>query len=777
MERESAPDAASIVHPRRPRRRRLLAGIVAAVVTATALAVPLVPEPASAAGTPEFTDSFNDARDADPTYGLNDSISTRQSGPGKGVTYTRVHGNWSTPAATPPSYASQVNHSDFAGKLSFWAQHSAVRLDAPAMTDAADSYTVTAKVNPNANALGADADWVSLMLAKTGGSTGYVTATTVDAGLTVSRNGKVMLYQRGTALWSSELLATRSATGFDVTITVSNASTTSPSLAVAVNGATRTATLTGALVQPYVLLGAYLSNGSATTTAEVSTVDDLTVSRVAQFADNFDGANVYASDYGLNQNLGAREPGLAMPLTYSRVPGHWSNTATPPATYSQVNNPSFPNQLSFWVAPSAVKLDMPVSADSAGAFEIRATVKPDPGSFGGATDWVSIMLSSSSTGRGYVTDAQNQFSMTVARDGTVALYRGGVLVGSTFSAPIRPSGFAVTIRATDAGATPDLEVNVNGATRTTSLTAALKKPYLYLGAYISNGSATQLREVSAIDDLTISRVDPFPTLKYFGTYGTRNDDFAGNHVPDMKGIANLHWINVSPTLDASPLSYDTAEFAACPPKGCILYVGSEFFTPQTAQQQPNLNRWNGFVQMLQPYKDKIAAYYLEDEAYLKGVTYQQLDWSAKAVQASIDSGDIPDLPIMFTMTYIDIANSVAVPPDVDWYGMDAYNMTETELEWSANRLEQMASDQNDKIYLFPPNVPDTWNTWTTEAQILDRQFEYLRVANRHPRVIALLNFGLWVNTGAAGSSPRPQTYVPRVFALQERVGAAIMSRP
>lgn len=780
MEHAPSPIDASIRRHRRRSRARALAPVVAAAIIASGLSVPLATaQPAAAAVAPEFTDSFDGARDADPTYGLNDSLSTRQSGPGKGVTYTRVHGSFTTPAATPPSYASQVNHPDFPGMLSFWAQTSAVRLDAPAMTDAADSYTVTARVDPDAKARGGNPDdWVSLMLAKSSATTGYVTASTVDAGLTVSRNGKVMLYQRGTALWASELMAARAATGFDVTLTVTGASTSTPSLAVTVNGATRTSALSGALRQPSVLVGAYLSNGSATTTAEVSTVDRLTVSRVAHYVDSFDGADVYAADYGLNQNLKARQNALSIAASYTRVPGHWSNTATPPANRSQVNNPSFPNQLSFWVAPTAVKLNAPVVADSAGAFEVRATVRPDPGAFGAAADWVSIMLSSSKDARGYVTDAQNQFSMTVSRDGTVALYRGGVAAGSTFTAPTAPGGFAVSVRATDAGATPDLVITVNGVSRTLALSSALKKPYLYLGAYISNGSETQLREVSTVDDLTISRVDQFPHLSYFGTYGTRNDDFAGNHVPDMAGISNLHWINVSPTLNASPLTYDTDVFASCPPKSCIVYVGSEFFKPQTpAQAHPDLSRWNGYVQMLQPYKDKIAAYYLQDEAYMYGVTYQQLDWSAKAVQASIDAGTIPDRPIMFTMTYTDIANSVAVPPEVDWYGMDAYNMTETELEWSANRLEQMASDPNDRIYLFPPNVPDSWNTWTTEAQILDRQHEYLRVANRHPRVVALLNFGLWVNTGAAGSSPRPQTYVPRVFDLQERVGAAIMSRP
>jgi hypothetical protein len=68
--------------------------------------------------------------------------------------------------------------------------------------------------------------------------------------------------------------------------------------------------------------------------------------------------------------------------------------------------------------------------------------------------------------------------------------------------------------------------------------------------------------------------------------------------------------------------------------------------------------------------------------------------------------------------------------------------------------------------MFPPNVPDTWNGFTTEDHLLAKQREYLQVANRHPKMIALLNFGLWV-------MGQDQADVPRMFATQERYGSAI----
>lgn len=751
------------------RRPALVAVLVIAMLRL--ITVPAV----GAAGSPELVDSFDGARDASPTYGLNDALGTRQTGAGRGVTWTRVHGDWTTPVVTPPSNYSQVGNSSYPGKLSFWVGNSAVRLDAPVRTDAADSYVVSATVDPNTNAAGPDADWVSLMLSGTSRSTGYVTASDVALGLTVRRNGEVTLYRNGAAL--TGLVAARQTGGFAVSITVTAASSSSPGVSVTVNGATKTSTLAGVLPQAYLYLGAYLTSGSSSPPyGEVSTVDDLRVSTVAHYVDSFDGAADVDPGYGLNDNLAGRQA----PQTnagYTRVSGNWSSTTPPPANYSQVNNPGYAGKLSFWVAPSAIRTNVPATPDGNDAIEVRATVDPDPGQYGAAGDWVSLMLSQSASSTGYVTNAANQFGMTVGHNGVVAFFKNGTPYGPTMTAARRTGGFAVTVRITAASsADPSVAVTVNGTQTSFALGTAVGKSYVYLGAYISNGSATApYKEVSTVDGLSISRVSPFPFLKYYGTYGTRNDDAAGNHVPDMAGIANLHWINVAPTSNTPPITYRTSVFDSCPPHSCVVYVGSEFFSPETQAPEPNLDRWNRFVTMLQPYQDKIFGYYLKDEPYIYGVTPAQLDWHAQAVKNSITTGSIPAGPILLTFTLADITNWAHVPAQVDWLGMDAYSMDAAQIEASAVRLDEMTLDSADRTYMFPPNVPDTWNGFTTEQQVISKQYEYLATANRHPKLTALLNFGLWVNTGAGGSHVQNQDNVPNLFALQERVGNAVMN--
>lgn len=763
--------------------RKILATVLAAALAGGVLSLTPAFVPAAIAAEPSgLIDTFDGARNADPTYGLNDSVTTRQSGTGRGATYTRVNGD-SKGSSTPPhpSY-SQVNNSGFPGKLSFWIANSAVQLDSPVLPDAADSYTVSAVLDPNANSLGDDADWSSMMLSASNNSSGYVSDSSVNLGLTVRKNGNVALFSAGAVIWDSGAAkATRTANGFTTSITVNNASTSAPSVQISVNGLTKTVSLGSALAQPRLYLGAYISKGSTTSPyGEVSTVDTLTVSKVAQFSDSFNGAVPTDPGYGLNDGLDNRQARQTN-LEYTRVAGTWNDSAAPPSNSSQVNNPSFPNVLSFWVRNSAVRLNAPVERDGNDAFEIRATLNPDPGQFGTPGDWSSLMLSSSNASTGYVQDSKNQFGLTVGRNGNVDVFKNGTAFGSRFTVPASPGGYKTVVSVSSASTSnPTVTVTVNGISRTFQPGLALAKPYLYLGAYISNGSATApYKEVSTVDDLSISRVDPYPNLEYYGTYGTRNDHLPwNNRITDMRGISNLQWANISTKRD----SYDVSDLESCGTKSCVVYVGNEFFDPSVARpnpaiREPNLDRWNRFVAAIQPYRDKILGYYLKDEPYYNNVTAEDLDWSAKAVKASIDSGDLPKQPIMLTLTLESITNWVKVPAAVDWLGMDAYKMDAAQMDRAALRLNEMSDISGaTRTYMFPPNVPASWNGFTTEAQILQKQKEYLAVANRYPKIVALLNFGLWVYTGPE-NPVQTQSDVPNVFAFQEKVGAAIMSKP
>ncbi|WP_214318256.1 hypothetical protein [Nonomuraea sediminis] len=729
---------------------------------ATSLAVsPAVS--AKAAPAPQLVDSFDKARDTDPTYGLNDSLGARQSGTARGVTYTRVAGTWES-TNPPPPYYSQVNHPNTPGKLLFALTRSAVRLDAPVAADLNDSYTVTATVDPDPKSLGTPGDWSSIMLSRTSGSVGYVTNGDIQLGLTVARNGDVQLFRSGTALFNPPLTATRAADGFHVSVAVANASQANPSVTVTVNGAARTIGLGTALPNPYLYLGAYVSNDK-----QISTVDDLTVSRVSRFADNFDGANDVDPGYGLNDGLGGRQSPLAT-QTYTRVSGNWWSYDPPPTWYSQVNHPNTPGKLLFAISRSAVRLDAPVAPDTDGSYTVSATVDPDPKLLGAPADWNSIMLSQSKDSSGYVTNGDVQLGLTVARNGNVQLFRSGVaLFNPVLTATRAADGFHVTIAVANASkADPSVTVTVNGASRTVGLGASIPKPYLYLGAYVSND-----KQISTVDDLAISRIDPYPNLKYYGYFAERILKRWGNHIPEVTGFANLHWISVSPDYDNPSTGYALSDLDSCPAHSCALYVGDEFFPHETCQNgtcpiDPGLVRWKAFLEKVKPYQDKIGAIYLKDEPHDYGVTNADLQTMASAVKSSY----FGSLPILLTLSGGKVNPNTYVPAEVDWLGADDYGADAARLDYLIDTMERMTGGTK-KIYLFPPTVVGPYTgQYDTPEKIQAVQQVYFDAAKRHPSVIAIMNFGPWVEAWPG----QPITYpyqIPDIWATQERLGNAV----
>ncbi|GGS82593.1 hypothetical protein ACFFV7_45210 [Nonomuraea spiralis] len=743
------------------KRTLLPLALVAACLTA-------LPAPATAAVTPQLTDTFERAHDTHPTYGLNDSLAARQSGKARGVTYSRVSGSWTT--TTPPEpYYSQVNHPDYPGKLSFALARSAVRLDAPLDQDQDDAYTVSVTVDPDPKLRGTEGDWSSVMLSRSPASVGYVTSGDVQLGLTVARNGEVQLFRAGNALWSSPLKTTRAADGFRVTLAVTGASKADPSVAVTVNGVGRTTGLGTPVPKPYLYLGAYVSNDK-----QVSTADDLAVSRVSRFADTFDEAQDTDPGYGLNDALAKRQPPLGT-STYTRVSGDWQSFDSPPPYYSQVNHPEYPGKLSFALRRSAVRLDAPVAPGKDDAFTVSVTVDPDPKLRGTEGDWSSVMLSQNRDSSGYVTNGDVRLGLTVARNGEVQLFRAG---NALWSSPLKTTraadGFRVTLAVTGASkADPSVTVTVNGVGRTTGLGTPVPKPYLYLGAYVSND-----KQVSTADDLAVSRVDLYPNLEYFGYFATDALTKWGNHLPEVTGFANLHWVSVSPDWDTPGSGYRIADLVGCPPRSCALYVGEEFFPAENCKWSgpcpidASLRRWKAFVEMVKPYKDRIGAIYLKDEPQGYGVTNADLQTMATAVKESMGPGKgFGPYPIMLTLAGGDVKPNTLVPAEVDWVGVDEYTADEARLDSLLTTIERMTGGTK-RTYLFPPTeVAPYTGRYDTNEKIEAVQQIYYSMARKHPSMIAIMNFGVWVVTS---SNPATHPYmIPRTWDTQERYGVAV----
>jgi hypothetical protein len=232
---------------------------------------PVSGKSAAAASTAGFTDSFGGAVDDPPGYGLNDSLTTRQTGV-LGVTYTRESGLWNS-ATAPQEWYSQVNHVNHPGVLSFWQGTSAIRMDAPVTAGSDGKVAVQATVDPVTGDT-ASADWSSLALSTDHAATGYVSNSDVALGVLVRSNGGVQVFQGGKVLLTTNGFAKPNADG---TFTVSFSYTPGQTSAqLVVNGVSATVTTSAALPASSTLhMGAYLG-----TSTEVSTLSDLSVSAV-----------------------------------------------------------------------------------------------------------------------------------------------------------------------------------------------------------------------------------------------------------------------------------------------------------------------------------------------------------------------------------------------------------------------------------------------------------------------------------------------------------------
>lgn len=232
-------------------------------VTAIVAATVAVPGGALAAPAP-FHDTFDNAVDADPTYGLNDNLEQRQ-GTG-GVTYSRVSGRWNTGDVPRPWFA-QVNHPNHPGALSMHLGTTAVRLDAPS-TGSKISATLTPVAGDRTSG-----DWSSIALSRSANSWGYVSNADIDLGFLVRANGGVQVFRSGSPIVTLPAFAAAKGDGsFDVELALSGSE-----LGLTVNGNQRTIALATPVPADrlWIYLGRYSDNSRT-----VSLVDDLRVERL-----------------------------------------------------------------------------------------------------------------------------------------------------------------------------------------------------------------------------------------------------------------------------------------------------------------------------------------------------------------------------------------------------------------------------------------------------------------------------------------------------------------
>jgi hypothetical protein len=750
-----------------------IATLVIAVVAATTLtpagdsgAAPATGQPASALESSQaFLDTFAGSVDNDPLYGLNVGLDTRQAAASK-VSYTRLSGQPNGGAA-PASWYVQVNHPVHPNQLLFTSGTSAVMLGAPAVADDGGHYTVSTAIDPVVGDIGS-ADWASLMLTRARTSAGYVTNADIDLGLTVRSNGRLDLYSAGQLFWSSSVAP---AAQYATSITVSTGA--DRTLVLVVNGTAFTVVAPAQVSRwpstAYLYLGAYLSSSTEVTAfgsglpgqgLSISRVDTAIAASANVFVDTFDGSvDTDPTGYGLDDGLRARQPAVVA-SRYTRISGQ-PNRSTPPSPWqSQVNHPAYPNRLSFWTGPSAVRLNNPVAAGLDGAYAVHAVI--DPVANGGdiaSQDWASLVFSASSTSNGYPTTADTDLGLTIRSNGRVQLYQRGSTTwrNEQVIAPAADGSFDVTVSV--ATGTGRVAITINGIILSATARNLPRAEYLSLGSYTTDANA-----VSTVDDLRVSMLGG---LAYYGYFDVMDPTDHKDHSSDVAAYTNLN-LYLEATSPHAYLDY-------CRPRSCVFNIQWQQFTENQAGTGLTLRPDSAAnVAALRAdvgsNLDKVGAIYLIDEPYHNSndrrVTAADLQAATDQVRQSF-----PGLPLLLTLDgpSVTAANPPAIPQQIDMVGFDWYCISKDSLSHLLSALQsRLTAYQN--MYLIPESSPGNCSG-STDAGIAARQAVYHDLAVGNSRVRYLMNFGWWLGGAGAGS---PFTDLPLTSSAQQVIGKAIV---
>lgn len=133
----------------------------------------------------------------------------------------------------------------------------------------------------------------------------------------------------------------------------------------------------------------------------------------------------------------------------------------------------------------------------------------------------------------------------------------------------------------------------------------------------------------------------------------------------------------------------------------------------------------------------------------------------------------PAIPVMMVEAGPKVTDSLQVPAEVDWVGFDWYCRPFSAIRSKLSVLEGVTAPHQ-RLFLLPEAAPlaecGGAPGHNTDADIARLQFDYLRLAEAHPRVVGLLAFGFW--TSGFGSADLPLT-----VAAHREIAARVIRPP
>jgi hypothetical protein len=254
----------------------------------------------------------------------------------------------------------------------------------------------------------------------------------------------------------------------------------------------------------------------------------------------------------------------------------------------------------------------------------------------------------------------------------------------------------------------------------------------------------------------------------FGYFAARLTPRLGNHLAEVGGRSTLNYVNISDYDRYAPEVLD-----GCAPDSCAVYTGWEFFTGCDTQGSANCRlydnyeaRWQRLADQVRPSLGRVAAFYLLDEPYHRGARPTDVATAARTIKATF-----PDAKVMLVEAAYKVP-TIQVPAEVDWVGFDQYCLPVSQVEQTLRTLEQRTPN-GQRLFVFPQAAPlaacGDAAGYRTDAELAKLQWDYLALAERHPRVLGLMTFGLWVEGTNAPT-------LPETIDAHERIAARLIAR-
>ncbi len=197
---------------------------------------------------------------------------------------------------------------------------------------------------------------------------------------------------------------------------------------------------------------------------------------------------------------------------------------------------------------------------------------------------------------------------------------------------------------------------------------------------------------------------------------------------------------------------------------CILEARWQFFQSSMPDGRLPLTEhhellWQQLRSAITEHIRFVAAFYVVDEPYWGGVSQADLERSIAIIKASF-----PDKPVIVNFARPSLTAELQVPRQADWIGFDHYGPINEVERLLAVLMQRIHPHQ--RVFLVPQSFRNA--TAKTDTALAHLNREYYELARATPRVIGLLNFGLWTHE-------KPQQ-VPLTLAEQRRIGTLVTGR-